>query len=249
MEQDIFSDEDEMIAVEADAPAEPVEAEQPEQQEQSEPQGVNVGESPAPVEKAEPELDHAAIIGERRRRQEAEERNKALEQELAALRKPAPAPWEAPQTEAPSIWEDEQGWQDHFAGQVTTQAVNQADMRATVKMSEMLMRQTEPEFDTLKAEYEALERQNPAILQQTLADPHPWRKAVEIVRNYRVAQELGATNVAELEAKIEARIRQEYAQAEPAKPLPTSLAGAQSAKTGGQNTPFAPSSLEDILGR
>ena len=58
-------------------------------------------------------------------------------------------------------------------------------------------------------------------------------------------QELGAVNVAELEAKIEQRLRAEMGTAPAA--LPQSLADTQSAR-GGTNAPLGPLTLKELLG-
>lgn len=182
--------------------------------------------------------------------------NKALKAEIEALQnKSQPqqtqqAPWQQP-SEIPSIWEDEQGWQDSFTNQVTQQAVfaaQQAVIKAEVKKSEMLMRQAEPEFETLQAEYLALERENPGLGRQVISDPHPWNKAIQIVKNHRAMQELGATSVADIEAKIRAEYEAKYAAPAAAAPkLPTSLASTQSASPRGAVV-SGPMSLTQILG-
>src|SRR4051812_6942305 len=65
------------------------------------PKGETEGASPAPEEAP---LDHAALIGERRRRQESEARIAALEAQIAQLS-------QQPAQPAPDMFEDPQGWQ------------------------------------------------------------------------------------------------------------------------------------------
>lgn len=212
------------------------------------PKGEEEGVSPAPVEKAEePAFDHAAVKGERKRRQDAEARIAALEAQLQSLQAPKEPP--AP---PPSLWEDEQGWQQHFGGEVVSQAVQQATLNARLDMSEMLARQANPDFEDMKASFLELMKENPSLQQQAIADPHPWNKAYQIAKNHKAMQELAATDVADLEAKIEARVREELAKQAapaPAQPnLPQSLADAQSARSA--SAPLAgPLTLETILGR
>lgn len=205
------------------------------------PKGEPESASPAPVE--EPALEHPALIGERRRRQEAEARIAELERKVAEVQSP-PAPVAPP----PSVFEDEEGWQQHFGGQVVSQAVSQATLHSELKMSEMLMRQSTPDFDDMKALFVDLARQNPSLEVQALQDPHPWNKAYQIAQNHKAMQELGAVNVADLETKLREKIQAEMAQ-KPATPtLPNSLADSQSARTSA-GAVFQPPTLEDILGR
>jgi hypothetical protein len=114
-------------------------------------------------------------------------------------------------------------------------------------MSEMMMRQNTPDFDEMKDVYLQLERDNPSLGQQVMADPHPWNKAYQIAQNHTRMQTLGATNVAELETKLRAEIMAEL-QAQPAVTpnLPASLADAQSSRVA-SNAPRGPLSLEEIL--
>jgi hypothetical protein len=174
------------------------------------PKGEEQSVSPAPAQ--EPQLDHAAIVAERRRRQEAEQRAKALEEQLSKLQNPPEPP--------PSVFEDEQGWQQHFGQEVVSTAVQQATFNAKLDMSEMMVRQAHPDFDEVKAEFLALAEQNPVLGQQALADPHPWNKAYQIAKNHKTMQELGATDVAALEAKLREKIMAELQAQPPAQPAP-----------------------------
>lgn len=238
---DIFADEEQPIEqiIEAEPVAE--EAKEPVQDEKGRfaPKGEEQSASPAPVE--EPPFEHAAVIGERKRRQEAEERLKTLESELQQLRTP-----QEPPAPPPSVWEDEQG----FGGHLVNVAVSQAQIVNRVQTSEMLMRQAEPEFDALKAEYLALELANPSIIPEVMNDPHPWNKAVQVVKNHRMMRELGATNVAEIEAKLREKLEAEYAaKAQAAPALPNSLADAPAGMGAPASSGTQPFSLADIIGR
>ncbi len=199
------------------------------------PKGETESASPAPVEK-EPEFDHQAVIGERRRRQEAEARAAELEQRLAELQNP-PAP-------APDLWENTEGWQQHFGGQVVSTAVQQATFQANLNMSEMMMRQNNPDFDDMKATFLELMAENPTLQQQALADPHPWNKAYQIAKNHKTMQELGTVSVDEMKAKLREEIKAELA-AQPIPNLPNSLADSQSSRS--SVGVFKPPTLDDIL--
>lgn len=179
---------------------------------------------------------------------EEREKRQTLERELAELRntiqslqqpKEPPAP-------PPSIWEDEQGWQQHFGQNVVSTAVQQATLNAKLDMSEMMVRQANSDFDDMKAKFLEMASQNPSLTQQALADPHPWNKAYQIAKNAAKMEALGAVDVSELEAKIRAELEAKYAASQPQTTLPTSLADAQSARSTAQQ-PQGLLSLEDIL--
>lgn len=207
------------------------------------PKGNDEGAMPAP-EKHVPIQSYQA---EKQKRQEWEERYKAdveaLRRELETLKQP-----QAPAAPPPSMWEDEQAWQQHFGGEVVTTAVQQATFNAKLDMSEMMARQAYTDFDDMKTEFVRMMQENPALQQQALSDPHPWQKAYQIAKNARTMNELGATNIDELKAKLLEQIKAEQAQQAPtATPLPNSLADAQSARSNAAPAP-APLTLEDILG-
>jgi len=202
------------------------------------PKGETESASPAPVEQRQPDLEHPALIAERRRRQEAEARLAAFE--AAAIAEPPP-----------SIFEDEQGWQNNFGNNVVSQAVQEATLNARVEMSEMLARQAHPDFEDMKNTFLSLMDQNPSLKQQCQADPHPWNKAYQIAKSHKMMQELGATDVATLEARLTEKIRAELtqqaqAQAPVSQQFPASLAGAQSGRSTGSAVQ-PPPSLNDIL--
>ncbi len=203
------------------------------------PKGEPESESPAPAK--EPEFDHQAVIGERRRRQEAEAANAQLMAQLQALQNP-PQP-------APDMFEAPEDWQSHFGEQLLTQATSQAAYIAHLNMSEMLTRRDNKEdFDEMKALFLSLAEENPSLGQQANNDPDPWGKAYQIAKNHKAMQELGATDITQLEAKLREKIQAELAGSIQQSPtLPNSLADAQSARSNSAAPP-ARLSLNDILG-
>jgi hypothetical protein len=232
----ILSDEPATEAVET---VEPVKEEQPRQPDgKFAPKGETESASPAPVE--EPTLEHPALIGERRRRQEAEAERERLTKELEALRNP-PAP-------PPSVFEDEQGWQQHFGSEVINTAVQQATFNSKLDMSEMMVRQANADFEDMKATFLELADQNPSLRQQALQDPHPWNKAYQIAKNHKAMQELAAVDVADLETKLRAKITAELGSQPTQQTLPNSLADSQSSRTSA-GAVFQPPTLQEILGR
>lgn len=217
---DILSEEPAEEVVEA---AEPVEAE-PEPQAEEQPRdetgkfaakGEEESASPAPAE--EPPFDHAAVKGERERRQKAESERDELRQQLESLQKPA-AEAEPPA----SMWEDEEKWQTQFEGRIASQAAQ----NARLDTSEMLARRDHREdFDQMKELFMTLANDNPSVAQQALADPDPWEKAYQIAKNHSTMQELGATDVATMREKLREEIMAEMASATPATRLPPTLSG------------------------
>jgi hypothetical protein len=207
------------------------------------PKGVETPQETAePVTPTEqqglPQEEFKGLKEERRKRQEAEQRLAAIEQQLKSLQEPAQAP--------PSLWEDEQGWQQHFGSQVAQQAA----FNAKLDMSEMLARQSNPDFDDMKSRFLEMAQANPGLVNQALSDPHPWAKAYTLAKNAAKMEALGAVDVADLEAKIREQIKAEMAAQQPAAPapqLPTSLADTQSARVAPAATQML--SLEDILSR
>lgn len=236
--EDIFSDEEQQIETPEVAIEPEAQTEGPVRDEQGRfaPKGEEQSASPAPVEEAP--FDHAAVIGERKRRQEAEAKLAALEAQLQANQEPAAPP--------PSIWEDEQAARQYDQ----QQTVSQATFNARLDMSEMLASQNHDDFDDKKAKFVEMMSQNPALQRQALEAKHPWEKAYQIAANAMRMEALGAVDVTDIEAKLRAEIEAEYAaRQQPAAPaLPNSLAGAPSGR--GTTLPGSTAfSLEDIIGR
>lgn len=186
-----------------------------------------------------PQEEYKAIREER-------EKRKRLEAELEALRQQmASQPPEPP----PSIWEDDQGALQHVKQEAVSLAVQQATLNAKLDMSEMMVRQQNPDFDEVKAEFLALAEQNPGLVQQALADPHPWDKAYKIAKTHRTMQELGATDVATLRAKLREEVLAELQQGRsPVAPgLPPTITGERSVASRSGPAWAGPTPLTDLL--
>lgn len=195
---------------------------------------------PAPEDTAK-QIPFQSYQAEKQKRQELEQQLEALRQEMQQPKQP-PAP-------PPSIWEDDQAALNHVRNDAVSEAVQQATFNAKLDMSEMMARQAHTDFDEMKADFIRMMQENPALQQQALADPHPWQKAYQIAKNARTMNELGATNIDELKAKLLEQIKAEQAEAaQPQIAIPRSLADAQSSK--GDNTPPVTNALtlEEILG-
>jgi hypothetical protein len=177
-----------------------------------------------------------ATLAERRKRQEAEQRIAALEAQLQQISNP-PQP-------APDMFENPEGWQNHFGGQIAQTAVQQATINSKLEMSEMLARDKFDDFDDMKTAFMELAQENPTLAQQALADSHPWRKAYQIAKTHSTMQQVGATDVDSLRASIRAEIEAEL-KAKPQPAIPTSLAGAQSGR--GTSGVWNPPTIDEIL--
>jgi len=207
--------------------------------------GVEPGETPEPVPPTDklPQEDYKAIREEREKRQRLESELEALRQTVQSLQQP-----QEPPAPPPSMWEDEQGWQQHFGQQIASQA----SINANLNTSEMLCRDKFDDFDDMKAKFIELARVNPAIADEARADPHPWRKAYQIAKNAASAAELGATNVEELKAKLREELLAEFQQGQTPLPnaqplLPPTLTGERN--VGGRSGPAwsGPPSLDQLL--
>jgi hypothetical protein len=211
---------------------------------QPEPEKVEEPEAGPPPAEDRAKGQEAAIIAERRKRQEAEAQIESLRREIEQARQPKEPP--AP---PPSIWEDEQGAFQHFGGQVVSRAVQEATLNARLDMSEMMVRQSNPDFEEVKAEFLKMAQDNPTIAQQALADPHPWQKAYQIAKNARTMQELGATDIQTLEAKLREQIMAEMQATPPAEAprIPPSLSTTRSVSSRNGPAWSGPPALGDIL--
>lgn len=236
----------EVEATEAETPVEPTAEAEPAKAEQPRgpdgkflPKGEQ--EDAPPASREEPVFEGKATLAERQKRQAAEARIAALEQQLQQLTNP-PQP-------APSIWEDEKGFAEHLSGQIRQQSVQEASFNSLLNTSEMLCRDKYDDFEDAKAKFMELAEGNPVLAQQALSDPHPWRKAYQIVKNHEKMESLGATDTASLEAKLREQIRAELEaelKARPQVEIPNSLATAQGG--GGSSATFGgPTPLADIL--
>ena len=182
-----------------------------------------------------PQQDYKALREERDKRQR-------LEAELEALKA------QVNQTPPPSIWEDEEAARAYDRNQTVSAAVQEATFQANLNMSEMMVRQANPDFEEVKAEFLALAQDNPALAQQALQDPHPWNKAYTIAKNARTMRELGATDIDSLREKIKAELMAEMQVQQPARSqLPPTLSTERS--VGGRTGPAwtGPKSLDELF--
>lgn len=246
---DILEGEEQPVeAVEAqqeapEQPQEPVESGQPRGPDgKFAPKGEDAGTPPA-EEKAETGLK-AGIAEERRKRQAAEARFDELKREIEALKN---AQLKEPEAPPPSIWEDEQGTFNHYGQQFTQTAVQQATQQARLQTSELLMMQNTEDFADLREDIFRFVGENPAVNTEVQNSPHPWQTAYKAFKNHQTMQQLGTTDLAELEAKMREKIMAEMQQQPAPTQIPRSLADAQSSRSSAQTAGNNPLSLDDIL--
>lgn len=201
------------------------------------PQPEQVAETVPPTADRLPPDTFKAVKEEREKRQ-------MLERELEALRKQIEAQ-QNPPAPPPSVWEDEQA----YGGHIVSQAVQQATFNARLDMSEMMVRQTAPDFEDMKARFLQMAEMNPALRQQALDDPHPWNKAYTIAKNAATMEELGATDIASLRAKIREELAAEMQQpSAPASIIPHSLTNERNVGSRSGPAWAGPKPLSELLG-
>lgn len=239
--EEFLSDEPQAIDP---APADPEPQAEPEPAERPRgPDGKFVAKSePAPADPApaEPQLDHAALIGERRRRQEAEQQ---LEQLRAQYAQPQQQP--APQS-PPDRWEDPEGYDQWLIGQAARQAEQramQAVQQQRIYDSAVRARAKHEDYDTAHAVFGEMVQANPALFQRMLGEADPAEFAYNAAKTEMDIRQYGG-----LDKLVEARVAARLAEAQPAAPsIPGTLADAQSAR--GSTASLHVPTLDEILKR
>lgn len=196
---------------------------------------------PAPPADRLPQEEYGALRAIR-------DENKGLKAELEALRnqfQQSQQPKE-PLAPPPSLWEDEQGWQQHFGSQIAQHAA----FNARLDISEMMARDKHEDFDAMKASFLEMAQQNPAVVQQALGDPHPWAKAYQIAKNAATMAELGATDLETLRAKLREEIMAEQQAQPPVSQvqLPPTLTAERNVGTRSGPAWSGPKPLNELLG-
>lgn len=243
--EDFFNDDEPEATI-----AEPEAVEQPPRDEHGRFAAKETGEAPEP--ETEPEQVPPTTQGlppeTFKGLKEEREKRQRLEQELQALRQQFEAQqYKEPPAPPPSIWEDEQA----YGGHLVSTAVQQANMNAVLNMSEMLTRRERQDFDDMKGKFLQMAEMNPALAQQALSDPDPWGKAYQIAKNAATMEELGATDLDTLKAKLREELMAEQQAAAPVfsqNAIPQSLSTARN--VGNRSGPgwTGPKSINELLG-
>lgn len=207
------------------------------------------GASPAPQINAEPPLEHPALIGERRRRQEAERERDELRQALAR-HQPQQQPQAHEPAGPPDRWEDPEGYDAWLIEQATAKAVTLAEQRMTASRldaSEAIARQKFEDFDEKLAKFSEIASVNPRIAQQMMAAPDPAAFAYDFAKRAIEVERYGTVDVEALRAKLREEIMAEETAKLPRPTVPTSLASERNVGTRSGPAWAGPKSLSDIL--
>lgn len=190
----------------------------------------------------------AAKRAETERRQAAEKERDDFARQLEALRSEIQQQQKPQEPEAPppSVWEDENAW----GGQLVSQAVQQSAYQAKLQMSEMLMSEQAEDFADIKQQLVEFVGSNPAINQQVAESQHPWRTAYQAFKSQRTMQELGATDVDTLRAKLREEILAELQANAPVEQpkVPPSLSTKRNVGSRSGPNWTGPTPLGDLIG-
>jgi len=140
------------------------------------------------------EWTKAAVIDERRKRQEIERRNADLQKRLDAL--------ENGTGKRPDVFDDQEGAFSHLKQEMAS------ELHATrLEMSQELMREKYENYDELEAEFIDMAKDNPVLLKELNESRNPAKFAAETALKARQVAEL--KDVDKLRADIEAKVRKE----------------------------------------
>jgi hypothetical protein len=204
------------------------------------------GASPAP---AEPQLDHAALIGERRRRQEAEDRIRALEEQFKTLQQ-TQQPTTQQDQGPPDRWEDPEGYDQWLVSQAAERAraeAREAFQVERIAMAAEEMKANHPDYAEKIGVFQQMVAVNPMLADEMRRSANPARYAYDVAKTQIEISQYGG-----LEGLINARVAAAQAQAPApvaAAPIPNTLADEQSARGGSNLTGAHVPTLDEILKR
>lgn len=185
---------DELLDGEAPKPVEETQPPEPEAEAKGETDEPPASPEPEPAAETvdeSPTVPKQALLDERRKRQE-------LEQRLAE---------KAEQKPTPSVFEDEEAYNQHIQQQID-QRVNDAQLN----ISEMLAKRDHPDLDEKVERYKELIADNPALHTQVMATASPYHEVVAVVEKAEKLEKLQDVDKyeAQLRTELEAKIRAEY---------------------------------------
>lgn len=203
----------------------------------------------APPAPEEPQLDHAALIGERRRRQEAEQRLQEMERQLQERLNPPAAP-----TAIPDQWEDPEGFANYLKSEAVKQAVDAARQEAfqtfqtqRIEMSAAQFAPTVSDYAEKVQVFEQMMQTNPALLQELYRAQNPAEYAYNTAKTHLEVQQFGGLEGL-IKARVEEALKAQVPEAPPSPPVPDTLADAQSARGSAAEANHVPS-LDEIVGK
>jgi hypothetical protein len=211
------------------------------------------GASPAP--QSEPPLDHAAILGERRRRQEAEARIRELEAQIA---RPAP---QVPQSQPPVqaapfefnedlYWSNPQQFLATFSQHIRQEVMREVPnivTATTLDRAEAAARARYEDYDGARDAFYQAAVVNPQLAQKALIQPDPAEFAYQEGKRLLEMANYGSTNDY-IEAEVARRLADAQKAPTAAPVIPTSLADAPASGPTGE-APARPMALDEIIAR
>jgi hypothetical protein len=224
------------------------------------PKGETESASPAPVN--EPPLDHAAVLGERRRRQEAEARIRELEQRMAQFQQPTyqptahPAPQAAPSFEFNEdlYWSNPQQFLDGFAQNIRQSVMQEVQgiipqmvTGVSIDRAEQAARARYEDYDQAIAAFREVALVTHSVREKMAVQADPAEFAYQECKRLLEMSNYGSTNEY-IEAEVARRLAAIQQVAKPAPIIPVSLADAPASGPSG-TVPTAPPSLDAILTR
>lgn len=200
--------------------------------------------SPAPEQSTIPE---SALLGERRRRQEAEQRAAQLEAQIQAFQR------QQPQEMPPDFWENPNQVISSQVNQAVSSALQQWEqrqMQIQADRAEAAARAKYPDYDDAFAKFREQVSLDPGLVEQLHSSENPaefaYRRGKQAIELSQVGDldALKAKIEAETRAKVEAELLGANRQS-----LPITTAGNRSVAGRGGPDYAGPSSLQDILAR
>jgi hypothetical protein len=213
---------------------------------------AEAGASPAPGET--PPLEHPALLGERRRRQDAERQLEEMRQRSGGAAAPE-APQALPQQSEtpPDRYEDPEAYDAWLIGRARSEALASVQEERIMESADAA-RSRYPDWQEKAAVFAQLARSNPNLEHALRTNRNPAEYAYRTASLHLELQQHGS-----IEALIAARVAAEVARvgtapgttasaAAPASAtvIPESLAASQSARSSAA-APGGPPSLDDIL--
>lgn len=198
--------------------------------------------SPTPQD---PPLDHPALIGERRRRQEAEAEIERLRTQAAPL-----AVQPQPQG-LPDRWEDPEGYDQYLiakAGAIAQEQAVHAVQTQRIYQSALNARAKYADYGDAHAVFGEMVQSNPGLFHQMLHSPDPAEFAYTTAKTEMEIRQYGGIDKL-VEARVQARLAETQPAITPTPTIPDTLADAQSARGSSSAQPFTVPSLDQILGR
>jgi hypothetical protein len=189
----------------------------------------------------EPKLDHAALIGERRRRQ-------ALETELEQLKAQLAQPQQQPIAQAPAPppepWDEGYDqWLIKEAAKAAREEATNAVQQHRIYTSAVAARSRHEDYDAAHAVFGDMVQANPSLFHQMLGAADPAEFAYQAAKTEMEIRQYGG-----IDKLVEARVAARLAQPAP-QPIPDTLADAQSARGSTATGGFHVLTLDEILKR